>query len=260
MFLTLSVQDSSVVNWRQQNTSVVLWALNDHSLLVRVCKVKCACLCMCLSTSPPVFGVWWPLLQPHKCVACCAQGQPAYPITPLFLSPVTSQVEPKLAPTHSHKHTQHAVSLPGPPHFLKPSHQVTAQLDFWHQINQIQDQALAGRIKLEQSLCHIKCQKSSTSHSPPELDILVDTPSNCHGNNGIIPRTDEHERETQTHAQEWQSPAETEEEWRETYLIFVWSRLKAVKSSFVQTTSFIYPNNGCTLCECKRINVPLTIH
>lgn len=57
-----------------------------------------------------------------------------------------------------------------------------------------------------------------TFYSPPEFDILVDTAGDCHGNDGIVPRADEHERETQAHAQEWQSPAETEEE---KYLMFV---------------------------------------
>lgn len=41
-----------------------------------------------------------------------------------------------------------------------------------------------------------------TFYSPPEFDILVDTAGDCHGNDGIVPRADEHERETQAHAQE----------------------------------------------------------
>lgn len=41
---------------------------------------------------------------------------------------------------------------------------------------------------------------------PTELDVLVDAASNAHGHDGIVPRADEHQRETQAHTQKGQSP------------------------------------------------------
>lgn len=45
---------------------------------------------------------------------------------------------------------------------------------------------------------------------PSKLDILVDRAGDCHGDNGVVPGAEEHERETQAHPQERQSPKETE--------------------------------------------------
>lgn len=41
---------------------------------------------------------------------------------------------------------------------------------------------------------------------PTELYVFVDAGGDAHGNDGVIPGTDEHERQTQAHAQERQSP------------------------------------------------------
>lgn len=45
------------------------------------------------------------------------------------------------------------------------------------------------------------------SFSPSVFDVFVDTASNGHGNDGIIPGRNEHESETQAHSQEGQRPA-----------------------------------------------------
>lgn len=42
---------------------------------------------------------------------------------------------------------------------------------------------------------------------PTELNVFVDTCGDAHGDNGVIPGTDKHEGQAQTHAQEGQSPA-----------------------------------------------------
>lgn len=42
---------------------------------------------------------------------------------------------------------------------------------------------------------------------PTELNVFVDTGGDAHGNDGVIPGTDKHEGQAQTHAQERQSPA-----------------------------------------------------
>lgn len=44
------------------------------------------------------------------------------------------------------------------------------------------------------------------AHSPSELNVFVDAGSDHHGNNGVVPGTDKHERQTQAHAQEGESP------------------------------------------------------
>lgn len=42
---------------------------------------------------------------------------------------------------------------------------------------------------------------------PTELNVFVDTGGDAHGDDGVIPGTDKHEGQAQTHAQERQSPA-----------------------------------------------------
>ncbi len=49
-------------------------------------------------------------------------------------------------------------------------------------------------------------------HSPCKLDVLVDRAGNCHGDDGVVPGAEEHERETQAHPQEGQSPVEMDKE------------------------------------------------
>lgn len=43
-------------------------------------------------------------------------------------------------------------------------------------------------------------------YSPTELNVFVDAGGDAHGNYGVIPGTDEHERQAQTHTQKRQSP------------------------------------------------------
>lgn len=45
---------------------------------------------------------------------------------------------------------------------------------------------------------------------PSKLDILVDRAGDHHSDNGVVPGAEEHERETQAHPQERQSPKQTE--------------------------------------------------
>ena len=46
------------------------------------------------------------------------------------------------------------------------------------------------------------------NHSPTELNVFVDAGSDQHGDNGIVPGADEHQRQTQGHTQEGQCPAD----------------------------------------------------
>lgn len=48
-----------------------------------------------------------------------------------------------------------------------------------------------------------------TLHLPSKLNILVDRAGDRHGDNGVVPGAEKHERETQAHPQERQSPEET---------------------------------------------------
>lgn len=43
--------------------------------------------------------------------------------------------------------------------------------------------------------------------SPSVLNVLVNAPGDDHGHDGVVPRRDEHERETQAHPEERQRPA-----------------------------------------------------
>lgn len=45
-------------------------------------------------------------------------------------------------------------------------------------------------------------------NSPCKLDILVDGAGDHHGDNGVVPRAEEHKSQTQAHPQEGKSPAE----------------------------------------------------
>ncbi len=45
------------------------------------------------------------------------------------------------------------------------------------------------------------------NYLPTEFYVFVDAGGNAHGDYGIIPRTNEHERQAQAHSQERQSPA-----------------------------------------------------
>lgn len=41
---------------------------------------------------------------------------------------------------------------------------------------------------------------------PAELNVFVDAGGDAHGDYGVIPRADEHERQAQAHTEERQSP------------------------------------------------------
>lgn len=41
--------------------------------------------------------------------------------------------------------------------------------------------------------------KVATSHSPRKLDVLVDGAGDRHGDDGVVPGAEEHQRETQAH-------------------------------------------------------------
>lgn len=43
-------------------------------------------------------------------------------------------------------------------------------------------------------------------YAPTELNIFVDAGCDAHGDDGVVPRADEHERQAQAHTQERQSP------------------------------------------------------
>lgn len=49
---------------------------------------------------------------------------------------------------------------------------------------------------------------STKKFSPSVFDVFVDTASDGHGHNSIIPGGDEHESKTQAHSQEGQCPVE----------------------------------------------------
>lgn len=50
------------------------------------------------------------------------------------------------------------------------------------------------------------CYIGNVNYLPTELNVFVDAGGNAHGNYGVIPRANKHEREAQTHTQEGQSP------------------------------------------------------
>lgn len=50
-------------------------------------------------------------------------------------------------------------------------------------------------------------QMLTDDYLPTELNVFVDTGGDAHGDDGVIPGTDKHEGQAQTHAQERQSPA-----------------------------------------------------
>ena len=43
-------------------------------------------------------------------------------------------------------------------------------------------------------------------HSPLVLDVLVDAAGNEHGEKGVVPGADEHQREAETHPKEGEGP------------------------------------------------------
>lgn len=49
--------------------------------------------------------------------------------------------------------------------------------------------------------------RSHDEYLPTKLNVFVDTGGDAHGDYGVIPGTDEHERQAQAHTQERQSPA-----------------------------------------------------
>lgn len=57
-------------------------------------------------------------------------------------------------------------------------------------------------------LCH-------DDYLPTELNVFVEAGGDAHGDDGVIPGTDKHERQAQAHTQERQSPAgdRTSHDW-----------------------------------------------